>query len=144
MEEPFADPAAAVPQDLMKAPVLRAIGEVVAEVPFAEHSCPVAVGGEDLGHGGFVAPQQTAAEDGGPHSRPQIVPAGHQGGAGRGAQRRDVEIGRANALGVEIVQMHCLEHRVAVARQIAVALVVGEDQDHVGPGRGPRTVRLRP
>lgn len=55
-----------------------------------------------------------------------------------------MEVGKAHALVVQPVEVRSLEHRVAVARQVAVALVVGQNEDDVGPapfergGVGPR------
>ena len=51
--------------------------------------------------------------------------------AGRRAGRADVEVGEANAFVMQPVEVGRLEDRVAVAGQIAVALVVGEDEDDV-------------
>jgi hypothetical protein len=47
-----------------------------------------------------------------------------------------VEIREPNALGVELVQMGRFKHGIAVARKITVALVIGDDDDDIGLGRG--------
>ena len=59
------------------------------------------------------------------------VPAGHQRRARRRAKRRDMVVGQPNAIAVELVEIWCLEKRMTMAGQIAVALVVRHDQDDV-------------
>ena len=49
-----------------------------------------------------------------------------------------MEVGEADALLVQPVEVRRLDDRVAVAGEIAVALVVGHDQDDVGTLRQPR------
>ena len=43
-----------------------------------------------------------------------------------------MEIREANAFGVELVEVGRLNEGIALAAQIAVALVIGQDQDDVG------------
>ena len=43
-----------------------------------------------------------------------------------------MEIREANAFGVEPVEVRRFDEGIALAAQVAVALVVGQDQDHVG------------
>ena len=57
----------------------------------------------------------------------------HQGRTRRRAGRVNVEIRQADALLVELVEIRRLDNRVAVAAQIAVALVVGYHQNNVRP-----------
>ena len=42
-----------------------------------------------------------------------------------------MEVGEAHPLGVQSVEVRRLQHRVAVGGHVAVALIVGEDEDDV-------------
>ncbi len=46
-----------------------------------------------------------------------------------------MEIGQPNAVAIELVEMGRLQDRIAVATKIAVALIVGYHNHHVGPSR---------
>ena len=43
-----------------------------------------------------------------------------------------MKIGEANALVVELVQVRRLEDRIAVAGKVAIALVIGQHDEHIG------------
>ena len=58
--------------------------------------------------------------------------ARHQTGSRGCARRAHVVVGETNALAMELVEVRCLDHGVAVAAELAVALVVGQDEDDVG------------
>ena len=73
------------------------------------------------------------------HAGAIVVPAGQQAGAGRCADGRYVEVLEPHALPGERVEVWRLDLGIAVRPQIAVALVVGHDDDDVGP----RIVRSR-
>ena len=47
-----------------------------------------------------------------------------------------MEIGEPHAFIVQAVEVRRFQHRVAVARQVAVALVVDEDEQNIRPGAG--------
>ena len=47
-----------------------------------------------------------------------------------------MEVGQAQAFAVELVDIGGLEKRMAVAGHVAIALVVGNDEDHVGRSVG--------
>ena len=64
----------------------------------------------------------------------QAIHAGQELAARRRAHRRDVEVGEPDALVVQPVEVRRLQHRIAVAGQLAVALVVGDDDEDVGLG----------
>ena len=68
----------------------------------------------------------------------ELVPSGEQGGPGRRARGTDVEVGEADTFSVETVEVRGFQDGVAVARQVAIALVVGQDEDDVGPLPGRR------
>jgi hypothetical protein len=46
-----------------------------------------------------------------------------------------MKIGQSHALAMELVEMGRLEHRIAVAGKIAVALIIGYHKDYVGRSR---------
>ena len=60
-----------------------------------------------------------------------VAPGQELAARGR-AHGGDVEVGQADGLGVQAVEVRRLEDRIAVAREVAVALVVGHDDDDVG------------
>jgi hypothetical protein len=60
------------------------------------------------------------------------VTAGEQSGARRRAHRgRGVEIGEAHTLGGEAIEVRCLEAGRAETADVAISLVIGEDDDDV-------------
>ena len=72
------------------------------------------------------------------HAAANGQPAGEQrGAAGRADARGDVEIGEAHALAGHAVEVGRADARMAVATQVAVAQVVGQDDDQVGQLLGP-------
>ena len=134
----LADAAAAVDQDLLESAILRPEGVVVAEVPFAEDARAVAPRREDIRHRHLVAAEQRPAQDRVPDARAVAVAPGHQRGPRRRAGRAHVEIRQADALAMQRVDVRRAEDRIAVAAQVAVALVVGDHQNDV---RRPAVLR---
>ena len=130
----LADAAAAVDVGFLEAAVLRLVGEAVAEVPLAEDAGGVAGLAEVVGDGGFVGAEKGAAHDGVPGAGAIGEAAGHEGGPCWGAGGGDVVVGEAKGLGVELVEVGSLDDGVSVAGEIAVALVIGDDEDDVGEG----------
>jgi len=57
---------------------------------------------------------------------------GEQSAAGRRAGGSDVVVVEGDGLGVELVDVGSLDPGVAIAGEVAVALVVGDDEDDVG------------
>ena len=109
----------------------------IAEVPFANHHRGVADALEDLGDRDLVGIE---AEIGIGRGVARVVHArriatGHQLRARGAAERRGVETREPNPLGREAVDVRRLNGGRTVAAEIAVALVVGEDDDDVGLGR---------
>ena len=80
---------------------------------------------------------QRAAEEGVGHSGAVVVASGHQAGPRGRADRHDVEVGQRHALRGQAVDVRRADERIAGYAEFAEALVVGEDDDHVG------LVRLR-
>jgi len=128
----LADSAATVDQHFMEPLILRPAGVVVAQVPFSKNRGPVAGGREDFGDRHFFRRHDRSPHDRVPHAGAGGIPAGHQGRPRGRAGRVDVVVRQPNALGVESVHDRRLDLCVAVAGQIAVALIVGHDEDHAG------------
>ena len=127
----LADPATAVTDRGLKSAVLRAIRVFVAQVPFAEQACAVARLAEGVGQGPLVLAQQRAPADRVPDACGIAVMAGQQPSARRRAGGARVELPEPHRLAVETVEMRRLDERMAVRAQRRIALVVGQDQDHV-------------
>lgn len=53
-------------------------------------------------------------------------------GSARCTNRVDVEAVKSHAFGAEPVEIRRFEIRVAIQREVAVALIVGEDQEYIG------------
>lgn|GEM_PF-2523558 len=66
---------------------------------------------------------------------PVGVPPTHQSATGRCACRRNMEIGKADRLVIERVDVGRFHNRITVAGEVAIALVIGDhdDQRSVGP-----------
>jgi hypothetical protein len=88
------------------------------QAPLAEDAGAAAARGEEIGDGGQVAPQDSAAR--GDRRRAIAERADAQQLAARGrAHRRGVEIGEAHSLTMEAVHAGRLEHGVAVTGEAA-------------------------
>ena len=120
-----------------------------AQVPFAHHGGAVALRLERFGERDLLRRQAGLAvgTEHVAHPRADGVAAREEGCAGGGAGRGGrVELGEAHAFGGHLVEVRRANRRVAVARQVAVAEIVGEEDDEVGaagrfsgaghPGRG--------
>ena len=70
------------------------------------------------------------------HAVLEFVPPRHDAAAGGRAGGAGVVVGEAQALVVQAVEIGRLDHRIAVAGDVAVPLVVGQHQDDVGAARG--------
>ena len=73
-------------------------------------------------------PAQERIDDAGP----VVVPAGQQAGPRGRADRGDVEVLEPDALPRQAIEVRRPDLGVAVEAEVAIALVVGDDQDHVG------------
>ena len=127
----LADATSAMAVDFFKAAVFGTVGKVVAEVPFPEHAGGV-IFGEMLAEGDFVFANHGAAHDGVPDSGAVGPVAGEKGSTGGGAGGGDVVVGEDGGLGVELVEVRGFDDGIAVAGEVAVALVIGDDDDDVG------------
>ena len=62
----------------------------------------------------------------------ELVHAGHEGCAGRGAGWAHVEVVKADTFIMQAVELWSLQERVPVPAKVAVALVIGKNEDNVG------------
>ena len=126
------NPAAAMPIHFVEATILRAIGVVVSHMPLAEHAGLVTVVLQHLPDGHLVGPQHGAPHDGVPNARTIRPVTRHQSGPRRRTSRCHVIVAQPDRLVGQLVGVWRLDHRVARATEIAVALVVGNDQHDIG------------
>ena len=124
--------AALVGHHVPESAVLGPVGVVVAEVPFAEHGGAVSGRAEDVRHGRLRFTQDGPPPAGRPGAVAHGPAARHQGAARRRAQGRHVEVDKADRVIVKGVDTRCFQPRVPGAFQVAVALVVRDDQDDIG------------
>ena len=107
----------------------------VTQVPFADHLRGIAERLEQIGDGDFVGVQANvgARSEYAGHAQTWLIAACHQRSPrGRADAVGGVEAREADALCGQAVDGGTLDVRRAVAAQVLVALIVGEDQHHVG------------
>ena len=119
---------------------------LIAQVPLAEHTGPIASRFQHLGDRDLVRihPLLVRREQDGKirpigHIDSLRIAARHQRRSGRRTKRRGhIEAGQPGALGRHLVNTRCADMRPAKATQIRIALVVREDDHEVGLrcGRG--------
>jgi len=125
-----------VADELIKPFLIRqAAGTSIAQPPFANEASVIACLLEDFrnclvlwteGRLGGVAANGSVAG----------VETSHQAGARGGADgAAGVALGEANAFGGEAIDVRGFDFRLAVAAQIAIAQIIGEDEDNVWPLR---------
>ena len=134
----LADAAGAMDEDFVEATLIRLIFGFVAEVPLAKDAGAITGLLELLGQRGGAQGHPLTFQDGVGDAVLELVTTGEQGAARRGAGRRDLEIGETDALRPELIQVRGLEDRVPVGADVAVTLVIGQDEQDIGPvgGRG--------
>src|SRR5207302_1028813 len=133
--ESLTDTAGAVDEHLLEAAFVGPVVGLVAQVPFAEDAGRVARRSEYLSKGSGAERQAFTFEDGVGDAIAEFMTAGHQRRARGRAGWADVEVGEANTLTVKPVEVGCLQNRVAVTGQVAITLVIREQEDNVGPGK---------
>jgi len=127
----LADPAGAVDEDFVEAALAGLVGVLVAEVPLAEDAVAIHGALEFLrGRDGFQA-QPFPFEDGVRDPVVKLVSAGQERRARRRAGWADVEIGESNLAGMESIEVRRLQMWIAVAGEIAVTLIIGQNHDDV-------------
>ena len=116
---------------------------VVSQMPLSEDPRSVTRFMEGLGQGDLVRVHHGASDVGVHDAGPVVVAAGHEAGPGGGADGGDVEPGQFHALRGQPVQVWGPQDIVPMASQLCPTLVVGDDEDDVGPaaflGRRRRT-----
>ena len=121
-------------EELVEAAVERVFPALPAELPLADRPGGVAGGPHHLGQRRLVEVEAIVLD-----RRVELVAvslrvaAGHQPGAGRAADRGGHVAGlEAHARGAQGVDVRGLDDLAAVQAEIAVAEIVGEDEDDVG------------
>ena len=127
------DAAAGVVDRPLEPALVGAERLAVAQVPLAEVAGAVAGVAQRVRQRPLVLPQQRTAADGVPDAGAVAVVAGQQAGAGRRAGGADVKVREAHPVGMVAVDVGGADHVVAVATQVAVALIVSQDEDDVRP-----------
>ena len=110
------DAATAMPDDVLKPPILRAVWGVVAEVPFTNHSRAIAIFGKDIRNRFLIRVQHRSSRAGAISARSSRVAPRHQRSACWGAIGADVEISESNRLSVKPIDIWRFQNRVAVTR----------------------------
>ena len=127
-------------EEFIEALLRRQKLRLISEVPLAEHARFVARGLQDFGDGDFIGVQSLPVS-GEKHSeigpRRHIDPLGIAPGHQSGARWRANRSGHVEARQPGTFRRHLIDARradvfAAEATEIAVALVVGEDDDEVG------------
>jgi len=113
----------------------------VAQVPLAENARDVAGALERLRNRGGLEGEPLAFQDGVGDAIAKLVSSGHQRRPRGGARGADVKVGEPDALVMDPIDIGGLQHRIPVTRHVAIALVVGENENDVGLKRrlGGRT-----
>ena len=127
----LADPTGAMDVHLVEAAPARLILGLVAKVPLAEDTGPITrllqlLGQRHRAEGHALALQNRVGD-----SVLEFVAPSQQGAARRRTSRRDLEVGEADALAAKLVQIRGLEDRVPMRAEIAVTLIVRQDEDDV-------------
>ena len=102
-------------------------------MPLAEHRRVITAIGHDLPDGHLIIAQHRASHDRMPHAGAIGPVAGNQSRARRRTGRRHVVVGEPHAVRVQLIEVRRLEHRITMTRQIAIALVIGDHQNHIRP-----------
>ena len=134
----LANAAAAMDEHFVKAAVSGLVRFGVAQVPLPENAGGVARALQRLGERGGLQAHALAFENGVGDAGLELMPARHYGRPRGGTGWAGVKIGEADAFVVETIQIGGLDDWVAVSGDVAVALIVGQDEHDVRPGAGLR------
>jgi hypothetical protein len=118
------DAAARMSDGVLKPALKRTEWRRVTQVPFSKVRTAVAVGAQGGGQRPLVLPEQRPTANGVPDPCGVAEVAREQARASGRASGADVEVGEADGLGVELVDVGGLDDGVAVAAELAVALIV--------------------
>ena len=129
------DPATGVAHDVLKSAIFGAVGISVTQMPLAEHARGITIVSEDIAHRDGPESQHGATHDRVPRSRPVRVMSTQQSAAGRRAGRTDMIIGESHTFLGQPIDGRCFQVGITRAAQVAVTLVIGHNEDHIGRGR---------
>ncbi len=130
-------------EHLVKAALVGPILGFIAQMPFAEHPGRVAGLFEHRGQRYCIEPEPFAFEDCMRDAIVKFMAAGLDRRACGRAGGADVKIRKPRAVFVELIEVRCLDDRIAVTGEVAVALIIGDDQNDVRPAAGKfRCARL--
>jgi len=101
-------------------------------MPLSENPRNITRLGQNLGQGGRLESHALALQDGMGDTVLQRMPAGHKGGAGRGAGGTDEEPREPGALVVQGIQVRRIYPRMPMTTHGSVALVIRHHQNNVG------------
>ncbi len=130
-------------KDLLKSLVLRARRGIVPDMPLARDGRAVSALGENLRDCLFVTEHARTAARCGEHTGAHMIASCQDAGPGWRAYRLDVEASHLERFACERVKVWRRDLCVAVNTQIAVPLIVGEDENDVGTGIGAGGVKSR-
>ena len=105
-------------------------------MPFAEDAGPVAGLLKLFGQRRRPKGQALALQDGMRHAILELMPSREQRAPRRCARWRDLKIDEPDALRAKLVDVRRLEDRITMGAQVAISLVVGEDEEDVRLSRG--------
>ena len=118
---------------------------IVAQVPFAEDARAITRRRKHFAERDFVRMHQRATEEGIDHASAIVVATSQQTRTCRRANGRDVKVVEAHTLAREPVDVRRMQDGIAVKAKVAMALIVGENDDDVGMAGnvGQRILRKR-
>src|SRR5262245_7982290 len=137
----LADAAATMNQGHVKALIDGPHRVPVAEVPVAKNAGVVAGGRELFGERYFGRIHHGASSKSVDGAGAVVVAAGHQTGPRRRADGTDVEARQDRAFFGHRVDVRRADDRIAMNAEIAIALIVGHDEDDVRSGSRLRIAR---
>ena len=124
--------AAMMRQRFLEALILRTQGTMIAQMPLAEQTGTIARAAQDFGERDLIAPHHRTSEISIDDAGAIVIASGHQTRTRRRTDRIHMKLVEADALFAHAVEVRGVEIRIAVQRKIAEALIVRDDQDHVG------------
>ncbi len=128
--------AAAQHQRLLKALIAGAHRVVVAQVPLAENAGLISGFREHLGSGHLARIHHRAAEECVDDASAVVVAARHEARPRGRAHRANLELRELHAFAGDAVHGRGVEVRIAVQGEVAIALIVGNDEYDVRPALG--------
>ena len=117
--------------DFRKATVLWAIGIVVAQVPFPKHAGFITGVGEHAANGNFILTQHRTAHDRVPDTGAIRPVTGQQCTTCRRTRRRHVIVAQPGTFRCQVIDVWRFDNRIPRTREVAVTLVVRDDEYHV-------------